>query len=142
MPKLVRYGATALSGLAVALFLAVSPALAEMEVLESSVPGLEPGTALADDATLKLPDGGETRASLMIAAEAAVAAIRGEGEEKWRYEWTRRLVRLAVKWQDEPTTEGVVSVLGFTDAVIAKLKSAAVWPWRGKEAKEPKPKQG
>ena len=45
MPKLVRYGATALSGLAVALFLAVSPALAEMRFYEQR--GLITGSMLA-----------------------------------------------------------------------------------------------
>jgi len=88
----------------------------------------------AGKASMPLPDGGETRVPLMIASEAAVAAMNGEDEAAWRHEWTRRLVRLAVKWQDEPTTEGVVSVLSLTDAVIAELKSAGTWPWGAKGA--------
>ncbi len=66
MPKLVKCRGAAFSGLAVALFLAPSPLRAEMEVLESSVPGLEPGAVLADDAKLKLPDG--TTIRLLIKA--------------------------------------------------------------------------
>jgi hypothetical protein len=81
------------------------------------------------ETTMALPDGSRTSVPLMIAAEAAVAAHKGEDEAKWRHEWTRTLVGLAVKWQDEVTTQGVVAVLSNTDAVIHSLRKAGVWPW-------------
>ncbi len=98
MPKLVRYGATALSGLPVALFLAVSPALAEMEVLESSVPSLEPGTALADDATLNLPDG--TKVRLLIKATGSTKTLKGP------YEGTAAAYTEKRSWWQRLTGEG------------------------------------
>jgi hypothetical protein len=79
--------------------------------------------------TVTLMDGTEMRAPLMIAAEAAVAASEGKREPEWREEWTRRLVQLAVKWQDELTTHGVVAVLNAMDDVMKELKGAGVWPW-------------
>jgi hypothetical protein len=80
--------------------------------------------------TVTMTDGTVMRVPLMIAAESAVAAQEGKQEAEWREEWTRRLVHLAVKWQDELTTQGVVAVLNCMDAVIADLKGAGVWPWR------------
>lgn len=79
--------------------------------------------------TTSLPDGTEVRIPEMIAAEAAVGALEVEDEQEWRNEWTRRLVNVAAKWQDEATTEGVVAVLNCTDDVVAELKEAGVWPW-------------
>jgi hypothetical protein len=79
--------------------------------------------------TVSLPDGRELRIPEMIAAEAAVAALGAGSEGEWRADWTRRLVNVAVKWQDPATTQGVVSVLNHTDAVIADLKAAGIWPW-------------
>ena len=83
--------------------------------------------------TVTLSDGAELRVPEMIAAEAAVAALDIGDEQQWREEWTRRLVHVAAKWQDEPTIEGVVAVLNHTDAVIADLKAAGVWPWGSDE---------
>ncbi len=80
--------------------------------------------------SLPLPDGAETRVPIIVAAEAAVAAQEGTSESDWRQEWTRRLVGLAVKWQDELTTQGVVNVLNSTDIVMRSLQNAGVWPWR------------
>jgi hypothetical protein len=88
------------------------------------------------DLTAKLPDGGETRIPEMIAAEAAVAALEVGDEAEWRGEWTRRLVEVAVKWQDEATTQDVAAVLNHTDAVIKNLKAAGVWPWGNDESNE------
>jgi hypothetical protein len=82
--------------------------------------------------TVTLPDGRELRIPEMIAAEAAVAALSTDAESEWRADWTRRLVNVAVKWQDAATTQGVVSVLNHTDAVIADLKAAGIWPWAAK----------
>ncbi len=79
--------------------------------------------------TYTLSDGTETRVPMMIAAEAAVAAQAGKTEAEWREEWTRRLVNLAVKWQDDMTTRGVVSVLNAMDPVADELRAAGVWPW-------------
>lgn len=79
--------------------------------------------------TTRLPDGRELRIPEMVAAEAAVGALETEQEEQWRREWTRRLVQIATKWQDQETTDGVVAVLNHTDAVIDDLKQAGVWPW-------------
>jgi len=81
-------------------------------------------------ATITMSDGTEARVPMMVAAEAAVAAHEGKQEGEWREEWTRRLVRMAVKWQDEMTTQGVVAVLNALDGVIADLRQAGVWPWR------------
>jgi hypothetical protein len=89
---------------------------------------------------LQLPDGDETRVPIIVAAEAAVAAQEGQDEAGWRQEWTRRLVRLAVKWQDDLTTNGVVNVLSCTDAVIRDLKEGGVWPWP--EIQEPATEPG
>ncbi|MFO7955580.1 MAG: hypothetical protein R6X33_00580 [Candidatus Brocadiia bacterium] len=86
------------------------------------------------DTSLKLPDGSESRAPIIVAAEAAVAALEGTSEAEWRQQWTRRLVRLAVKWQDELTTTGVVNLLNATDTVIRSLKGSGAWPWGGEPA--------
>jgi hypothetical protein len=86
--------------------------------------------------TTTLPDGTELRIPEMIAAEAAVGALEIEDEEEWRKEWTRRLVKVAAKWQDEATTDGVVAVLNCTDDVIADLKEAGVWPWSDSETED------
>jgi len=75
------------------------------------------------------PDGTELPVPEMVAAEAAVGALQAESEAEWREQWTRRLVNVAVKWQDQATTEGVVTVLNTTESVIADLKAAGVWPW-------------
>jgi len=83
--------------------------------------------------TLMDPNGTELRIPEMIAAEAAVAALDMEDEAEWRTQWTRRLVNVAVKWQDEATTEGIVAVLNSTDAVVGDLKAAGVWPWGSEE---------
>lgn len=84
--------------------------------------------------TLTLADGTEARIPEMVAAEAAVGALEIGSEGEWRQDWTRRLVNVAVKWQDEVTTQGVVTVLNHTDAVIQDLKGAGVWPWENDEA--------
>lgn len=86
--------------------------------------------------TVVLPDGRETRVPEIIAAEAAAAALEIDTEEEWRGEWTRRLVNVAVKWNDAETTEGVVAVLNHTDAVVSQLKEAGVWPWGVQQAEE------
>lgn len=79
--------------------------------------------------TLKIPDGTEQPFPQMVLCEAAVAALGRQSETEWRQEWTRRLVRVAAKWQDEGTFEGVVALLAHVDGIIADLKTAGVWPW-------------
>jgi len=81
-------------------------------------------------AAITMSDGTEMRVPMMIAAEAAVAKQEGKQEAEWREEWTRRLVNLAVKWQDDLTTQGVVAVLNAMDGVVAELRAAGVWSWR------------
>ena len=81
------------------------------------------------DPSVRLPDGSTSRVPVIVAAEAAVAAHEGVSEAEWREQWTRRLVGLAVKWQDDLTTQGVVNVLNSTDQVIRTLEGAGVWPW-------------
>ncbi|MHC4480011.1 MAG: hypothetical protein ACYS8K_04115 [Planctomycetota bacterium] len=88
------------------------------------------------DLTVELPTGGQARVPEMIAAEAAVGALKIGDEQEWRRQWTSRLVEVAVKWQDEETTKDVVTVLNHTDAVIRDLKGAGVWPWGNEEASE------
>ncbi len=86
--------------------------------------------------TLTLPDGSLTRIPEMVAAEAAVGALDVSNEDDWRREWTKRLVDVAVKWQDEATSEGVVAVLNNTDQVIRELQTAGVWPWGSEQEGE------
>ena len=86
--------------------------------------------------TVELPDGREMRIPEMIAAEAAVGALEVRDEEQWHRQWTRRLVDVAVKWQDDATTAGVVAALNHTDAIIAELKAAGVWPWGSDQTSE------
>ena len=88
------------------------------------------------DLTLTLPDGSVTRIPEMVAAEAAVGALDVSDEEEWKREWTRRLVAVAVKWQDDTTSDGVVAVINSTDQVIRELKAAGVWPWGSEQAGE------
>jgi hypothetical protein len=66
----------------------------------------------------------------MVLCEAAVAAFQAQGEADWRKEWTRGLVRIAARWPDDGTVEGVVAVLAQADGVIADLKAAGIWPWQ------------
>jgi hypothetical protein len=84
----------------------------------------------ADCETVKvLADGTETHSPLMILAEACVAARRGATEVGWLEEWTHRLVRLAVTWQDELTMRGVADALNHTRQVMADMKRVGLWPW-------------
>ena len=71
----------------------------------------------------------------MVLCEAAVAAFQTQSEADWRKDWTRRLVRIAARWPDEASVDGVVAVLGQADTIIAELKAAGVWPWRTEPAK-------
>jgi hypothetical protein len=54
-------GAAICIGLALALSAVGGPAWAEVEVLESSVPGMAVGSKFADETRLKLPDGAALR---------------------------------------------------------------------------------
>jgi len=87
--------------------------------------------------TLTLPDGTETRVPVVILCEAAVAAQEGQDEAEWRQDWTRRLVQLAVRWQDELTTGGVVNVLNSTDFIVRHMVQSGVWPWGKKVGDQP-----
>jgi hypothetical protein len=66
----------------------------------------------------------------MVLAEAAVAAFQGVSEEEWRDGWTRRLLKLAARWNDESSRDGVVEVLVRAGHVISALRAAGVWPWQ------------
>jgi len=88
-----------------------------------------------------LPGGGETCAPLIVAAEAAVAATLGEGEDAWRRRWTETLVRTAVACRDGPTTEGVILLLSLTESIAGDLRAAGVWPWGGSSEAHPPPGQ-
>jgi len=78
MRQLVKHGATALSGLALALFLSASPVRADMEVLESTVPDLKAGATLKDDAKLKLPGGATVR--VLLKATGSTKTLKGPYE--------------------------------------------------------------
>ena len=78
---------------------------------------------------LVLGDGRTTDAPLIVAAEAGAAAHEGRDETAWRRNWTRLLVRVAVTWREESTTQGVVSLLTLTDGIAADLNAAGAWPW-------------
>jgi hypothetical protein len=83
--------------------------------------------------TLPQPDGTELRFPEMIAAEAAVGALDKQSEEEWRRRWIRRLLNLAVKWQDSQMTDNVATLLSTSESVVAELKSAGVWPWQNEK---------
>ena len=83
---------------------------------------------------LGLAGEGIATALQMVLCEAAVAAFQTQSEADWRKDWTRRLVRIAARWPDEASVDGVVAVLGQADTVIAELKAAGVWPWRTEPA--------
>jgi len=79
---------------------------------------------------LKPADGALPLVLQMVLCEAAAAAFQAQGEADWRKDWTRGLVRIAARWPDDATVEGVVAVLGDADAIIAELKAAGIWPWQ------------
>ncbi len=78
---------------------------------------------------LSMPDSVASAVPRMVLGEAAVAAFQSQSEAEWREAWTRRLLKVAAKWPDEQTVEGVVEVLLATDPVIGELREAGVWPW-------------
>jgi hypothetical protein len=78
---------------------------------------------------LALPDGSKTPIPQMVLSEAAAAAGAGKSEYDWRDEFTRALLEVARKWQEEPTMDGVVAVLTYVDGIIADLRQGGMWPW-------------
>lgn len=84
----------------------------------------------AGRAAVERADGVVTTAPLIVAAEAAAAALAGRDEHRWREDWVRGLVQLAVTWQEQPSTDGVICVLTLTDRIVEDLKAADAWPWR------------
>jgi len=78
---------------------------------------------------LRFSGGAELPAPPMVLCEAAVGAAKGQSEDEWRRDWSRQLVRVAARWPDEPTFDAVVAILAHVDSVIARLKTAGVWPW-------------
>jgi hypothetical protein len=81
------------------------------------------------DMFTELEDGSKMPIPQMLLAEAAVARFQSQSEAEWHDQWTRRLLQVAAKWPDEPTTETVVELLNHTGRVIGELKSSGVWPW-------------
>jgi hypothetical protein len=76
-----------------------------------------------------LPDGSKAPIPQMVLSEAAAAAGEGKSEYDWREEFTRSLLEVARKWQDEPTMDGVVGIITYMDGVIADLRQGGMWPW-------------
>jgi hypothetical protein len=87
----------------------------------------------AGRAVVARADGTTTTAPLMVAAEARAAALNGVDEQRWREDWVRHLVQLAVAWQEEASTEGIVRVLTLTDRIAEDLKTVGAWPWSAEQ---------
>lgn len=77
----------------------------------------------------QLPDGSRLPVPQMLLGEAAVAAFQALSEAEWRRDWTHRLLRIAARWPEEAIVDAVVTILMQTDAAIAELRAAGVWPW-------------
>jgi hypothetical protein len=70
--------AAGLLGLAMTVFLAPAVALAEIEVLESSVPDMAVGSKFGDDTRLKLPDGASLR--VLVLSSGTTKTLKGPYE--------------------------------------------------------------
>jgi hypothetical protein len=86
------------AGLALALFLPVSAARAEMEVLESSAPGIEVGSTLNDRTRLKLPEGSTVRLLVKTSGGSSTKTLKGPydgtaANYRERRRWFHRLTR-------------------------------------------------
>jgi hypothetical protein len=64
-------------GAALSLVVAASPARAEMEVIESSAPGITEGETLPDDARLNLPKGSVVRVLVRTAKGTNTRTLKG-----------------------------------------------------------------
>ena len=77
MEKVMKFAAT---GLALTLLLFAQPALADMDVVESSVPGIKEGTTLKDDARLKIPERAIVRVLVKTPTGNTTMTLRGPYE--------------------------------------------------------------
>lgn len=75
MKQVTKRRAPGLLGMALAVFLAPTAALAESEVLESTAPQIAAGTKLADDARVKVPDGASIR--VLILSSGTTKTLKG-----------------------------------------------------------------
>jgi hypothetical protein len=94
MRQIIKGGAASLAILGLVVFLLAQPALAEMEVMESSVPGMSVGDKLPDDASLDLPKGAMLR--LLLTNEGATKTLKGPykgkvADYKEKLNWWDRL---------------------------------------------------
>ncbi|MEJ2124232.1 MAG: hypothetical protein P8Y67_10000 [Alphaproteobacteria bacterium] len=94
MRQKIKKGAVSLAAFGMAIFLLAQPALAEMEVLESSAPQISVGDKLADDAQLDLPKGAKLRLLLTTTGETKTLKGPYKGEVanyKEKRNWWERL---------------------------------------------------
>jgi hypothetical protein len=75
MRQMIKGGAVSLAMFGLAVFLLAQPALAEMEVMESSVPGISLGDKLPDEASIDLPKG--TTLRLLLTDTGATITLKG-----------------------------------------------------------------
>jgi hypothetical protein len=78
MPKFIKQYAAGALGLALAVFLCVPAARAEIEVLESSVADYTPGSVLKDSARVKLPAQATLR--VLITGTGTTKTLKGPYE--------------------------------------------------------------
>lgn len=90
----VRRFRAGLLGIALAAFLAPAAAVAEIEVLESSAPGITAGAKLPDEAQVKIPEGASIR--VLILSSGSTKTVRGPyqgtvGAYKDKRSWWERV---------------------------------------------------
>ena len=83
-----------LMGIALAVFLAPAAAQAEIEVLESSSPGIAAGTKLSDEAPVNVPQGASIR--VLILSSGSTKTVKGPyqgtvGDYKDNRNWWERI---------------------------------------------------
>lgn len=96
MRSTIKMAAT--GGVAILLAVAATPARAEIEVLESSAPGIAARAKLPDDTQLKLPKDTEVRVLMRTPSGTITKTIKGPykgtaAEYKEKRSWWDRLVR-------------------------------------------------
>jgi hypothetical protein len=94
MRQIIKSGAVSLIACGLAIFLIAQPALAEMEVLESSTPGVSVGDKLADHAELDLPKDAKLRLLLTTTGETKTlkGPYKGKAADyKEKRDWWKRL---------------------------------------------------
>jgi hypothetical protein len=94
MRQMIKSCAVSLAMLGLAVFLLAQPALAEMEVTESSVTGISIGDKLPDDASLDMPKG--TTLRLLLVETGVTKTLKGPykgkvADYKEKLNWWDRL---------------------------------------------------